>query len=491
MILERVIGFALTWAVGLSAQAADWRAEVTDFGERLVALRAVPGMGIAVIRGDRIVHQRSFGIADANTGRTVNNDTYFYIASSTKALTASAVALRAARGELDLDAPLVDYLPELEGATWDAQGVTLDELLAMRHGMEDRWPIVLRTAYSGDFTRAKLVALLKDYQPSENGKTFDYNNLGYNLLGLVLGREGVHGWKRAVEAEVLAPLGMAQTTAQVSELAEERIALPHNLATATISRIPLLKADANLHAAGGHFSTASSLARFVAAHIAGGNMEGERFLPEAPLLLTQQRHSRQDRQFGDYHRTGWGYGWDIGDYEGEPLLHRFGAFSGYRTHMSFMPERDIGVVVLANATTPAVDLMANYIYEWLLDRDEVTKRFAHRLKDMKQRLAAYRERYAKHLRERKQRASLPNHPLEAYAGIYENNELGTMEWRLGEEGLEVRLGVAHSSAEIYDAGDNAFRIEVNGGGSVAHFLVDESGDVSGVRFLEREFTRRP
>ncbi|MFC4879193.1 DUF3471 domain-containing protein [Microbulbifer halophilus] len=110
---------------------------------------------------------------------------------------------------------------------------------------------------------------------------------------------------------------------------------------------------------------------------------------------------------------------------------------------------------------------------------------------MKQRLAAYRERYAKHLRERKQRASLPNHPLEAYAGIYENNELGTMEWRLGEEGLEVRLGVAHSSAEIYDAGDNAFRIEVNGGGSVAHFLVDESGDVSGVRFLEREFTRRP
>lgn len=66
-----------------------------------------------------------------------------------------------------------------------------------------------------------------------------------------------------------------------------------------------------------------------------------------------------------------------------------------------------------------------------------------------------------------------------------------MEWHLGDGGLEVHLGIAHSPAEIYEAEDNAFRIEVNGGGSVAHFVVDESGGVSGVRFLERTFTKRP
>lgn len=114
MILGRVIGFALICATGLPAQAADWQADATDFGERLVALGAVPGMGIAVIQSDRIVYRRGFGIADVNTGRRIDNDTYFYIASSTKALTATAVALRAARGELDLDAPVADYLPELE-----------------------------------------------------------------------------------------------------------------------------------------------------------------------------------------------------------------------------------------------------------------------------------------------------------------------------------------------------------------------------------------
>lgn len=492
MILRKLIGFTLTCAMTLSVQAGEWQSDVRDFGERLVAMGALPGMAIAVVQGDQVVYRHSFGIADLNTGRAVSNDTYFYIASSTKALTATAVVLKAARDELDLSKPVTDYLPELKGTDWESQRVTLHELLAMRHGMGDDWPVVLRTAYSGDFTRTKLIELLRGYHPSEHGKSFSYDNLSYNLLGLVLGGKETRGWKQAVNTEVLAPLGMEQTTARLTDLKAEQIAMPHNVADKPTSRVPLLKADSNLHAAGGHFSTASSLARLVAVHIGRGSLEGKRLLPEAPLLLTHQPHARQDRQFGDYHRSGWGYGWDIGDYEGERLLHRFGSFPGYRAHMSFMPEHGIGVVVLANASTPAVDLMANYIYELRLNREGATKRFAARLKALEQKLVAYQKRYAQHLQERKQRAAPLPLPLEAYTGTYKNPELGTMNWRQSEKQplLEVQMGVAHSPAEIYDAEDNAFRIELTGGGRVAHFLIDESGNISGVRFLEREFVKR-
>ncbi|WP_308363808.1 MULTISPECIES: hypothetical protein [unclassified Microbulbifer] len=65
-----------------------------------------------------------------------------------------------------------------------------------------------------------------------------------------------------------------------------------------------------------------------------------------------------------------------------------------------------------------------------------------------------------------------------------------MKWLLGETGLRVHMGVAHSPAEIYDASGNAFRIEVTGGGSLAHFLIDPSGEISGVRFLDREFVKQ-
>ncbi|WP_346838813.1 serine hydrolase domain-containing protein [Microbulbifer sp. SAOS-129_SWC] len=491
MMPVRAIGFFLIYMLGATAQAADWRTEVTGFGDRLVAQGAVPGMGVAVVRGDQIVYRHGFGIADLESGRTVDNDTYFYIASSTKALTATAVTLEAARHELDLSAPITDYLPELKGTAWDTQRVTLDDLLAMRDGMKDRWPVVFRTAYSGDFTRSKLIELLKDYEPAEHGKTFEYTNLDYNLLGLVLGRKGKNSWKQAVEREVLIPLQMSQTSADLSALPERQIALPHTIATSATSRIPLLKADANLHAAGGHFSTASSLARFVAAQISGGIVDGKRLLPAGPLRQTQTQHARQDRQFGDYHRTGWGYGWDIGDYDGERLLHRFGSFGGYRAHMSFMPDRSVGVVVLANANTPAVDLMASYIYAQLLERHGASARFTVKLKQFEKQLAAYRAHYQADMHKRQQRAAPLAHPLEAFTGTFENAELGTMDWYLGKTGLEVRAGIAHSRAEIYNAADNAFRIEVTGSGSVAHFLFDKSGHVSGVRFLDRVFAKRP
>ncbi|MFD1218014.1 serine hydrolase [Microbulbifer celer] len=490
MLLRRLICGALGYVIAVSVHAQEWQTNVEEFGEHLVASGAVPGMAIAVVQGEQIIYRHSFGVADIHTGRKVDDDTYFYIASSTKALTATAAALKAAHGHLDLDKPVTNYLPELAGSEWESRRVTLAELLSMRHGMKDDWPVVLRTAYTGNYTRSKLIDLLGSYQPSENGKSFHYDNLGYNVIGLVLGGKEKQGWKQVVHSEVLAPLGMNQTTSKLTELKIEQVAMPHNIASIPTNRLTLLKDDENLHAAGGHFSTASSLARFVSAHINLGTFQGEQLLPAAPLHLTQRVHAKQDRKFGDYQRTGWGYGWDIGRYEGELLLHRFGAFPGYRTHMSFMPEHGVGVVVLANASTPAVDLMANLVYETLLKKEGAQARFLDKLKVLEQRLAGYRERYAKHLEERKQRAAPLAHPLEAYTGSYDNPELGVMTWRLNGNYLEVQMGVAHSPAEIYDAKVNAFRIEITGGGRVAHFLVDESGSITGLRFLEREFKRR-
>ncbi|MGH7543334.1 MAG: serine hydrolase, partial [Gemmatimonadota bacterium] len=83
---------ALTAAPAFAQTAADdWRPDVDGFARRLVDAGLVPGMGIAVTRGDSVVYAGGFGVADKATGREVDEDTAFYIASSTKALTATAV----------------------------------------------------------------------------------------------------------------------------------------------------------------------------------------------------------------------------------------------------------------------------------------------------------------------------------------------------------------------------------------------------------------
>lgn len=450
-------------------------------------------MAVAVSQGDWVLYGEGFGVADAGTGRPASDDTAFYIASSTKALTATAVVLRAERGEIDLAAPVTRYVPGLRfRSPLQADSVTIERLLTMTHGIEDGGPVVLRTAFTGEFTPELLVELLAGYGPSGNGRVFDYGNLGYNILGLTLDPVRGDGWKDVVRREVLEPLGMGSTSARLSTLDPERIALPHDVVPgAGWRRIPLAKADANLHAAGGHFTTARDLARFVAAHASDGMLEGERVFPARAIAATHERHVEQDRDFGPFHRFGWGYGWDLAEWEGRTIVQRFGSFSGYRSHMSFEPESGVGVVVLVNGggpASPAADLVATYVYDRMLGRADLDAEYDRRLAELEARAAEAERELADHLAERAARLAPLPHPLEAYAGTYESPTMGRMVWRVVAEGLEARIGVAGSRAEVFDAAEDRLRIEI-GGGVVVDFEFPPGGGpaseltVAGERFV--------
>ena len=68
----------------------------------------------------------------------------------------------------------------------DAHQATVEELLTLTEGLEDGGPVVVRTAYTGQFTTQRLVSLLADYGPDPEGSGFSYGNLPYNILGLAL-----------------------------------------------------------------------------------------------------------------------------------------------------------------------------------------------------------------------------------------------------------------------------------------------------------------
>src|SRR4030095_1718053 len=241
-------------------------------------------------------YSQGFGVADASTGRPVDDATAFYIASTSKALTATAVVLKAANGAIDLDAPIDRYLPARKcPPPMDAHRVTVKQFLTMTDGLEDLGPVVVRTAHTGDFTIPLLVRLLADCGRDPDGTAFSYGNLPYNILGIALDPASKEGWKEVVRRDVLDPLGMRGTSARISTIDPSRIALPHTLASGgKWRRARLTKRDENQHAAGGHFATAQDLARFVAAHASGGLLEGRRVFPRAAIEATHEKHADQD-----------------------------------------------------------------------------------------------------------------------------------------------------------------------------------------------------
>jgi len=465
----------------------DWQADVRDYALRMTNEGRAPGLGVAVVIGDRVVYSQGFGLADVESGIPVDQGTRFYIASSTKALTATAVVTLAEQGVIDLAAPLTQYLPDLQfGEDVDADRVTIHDLLSMTEGINDAWPVLFRTAYSGDFTSEQLIDLLADSEASDDGRAFDYSNIPYNILGLVLDAvdgEGLEagGWKSPVRKTVLEPLGMRETTALVSSVEADRIAMPHTRSpSGRFERIRLAKADSNMHAAGGHLASARSLARFLAVHIGGGTLEGQRIFPQSMIENIHAQQARQDRTVSGYKRDGWGYGWDRAMWQGHRMLQRFGGFYGHYSHMSFLPEQGIGVVVLSNdaAGQPAAELVAHFIYDRLLGLDDHQSIYNTRFEELTSSDEDRARGLKQHMAERAERLAPLPHDLDAYAGTYHHEGFGTMRWQVVAGGLELSMGMIHSRAEIFDASINALRVTPTGSGSVVVFEFEQDAETA-------------
>jgi CubicO group peptidase (beta-lactamase class C family) len=452
-----------------------------------------PGFAVAVVCGDSIAYVHGFGVADLSSGRRATGDTPFYIASTTKALTALAVARLATEGKLDLDAPLSRYLPSLRlKPPLSADSITLRSMLTMTWGVADG-PVNFRMSYTGEGTRAELLKLLETHDARESGHAFAYSNLPYQILGLMLEEQFSRSWKDLVRETVLDPIGLRNTPARRAAGDTGVLAMPHEPEPDGFRRIPLSKQDGNLHPAGGHFSSAGDLARLLVVELNDGRIDGGQVEPAAAIRETQRPQSTQDRVASVIHRHAWGLGWDIGTLYGDTILHRPGGFAGYQSHISFMPRRRVGVVILANGgsmSSMLVDVLLNAIYDPALGRPEAAARLDSMATAATARVDQARRGIAAELARRAARPQTLLRSLEAYTGTYADPTNGHIEWLVENGRLAVRMGAAIGEVDVYDAAADRFRVEIAGSGNIVGFRFEPGAQrAAAVRMMGTEFVR--
>ena len=486
---------------GPSASAAGGAALLADslvpFVQGLVDGAMLPGAAVVVVGRDGPLLVRGFGVRDVQTREPVTPQTGFYIASSTKSFTGTLAGLLAARGVIDLDAPLSRYLPELRmTAPLSADSITLRSLLTHTSGLRNE-PVVFRTAFTGDHDDATLVRLLAQSTPIP--RTYRYDNLGYVVAALAMERATGRDWQDLLRDEVFRPLGMTHTTARVSEAVAGGwpLAAPHLTGPEGAQRIAMLKQDNTMHPAGGILASADDLARWLQAQLNGGRVDGRQALPEDVIRLAHTPHAMHQDTFYRYVRNGYGLGWQTADFEGERMIHHFGGFEGWRAHVSFLPERGIGVAVLINdSAMPAfqsADLIATYAYDLLLGRPGVNARYAADRDRLVQAAAGATERM---LADRANRASRPPTPDERkpfFVGTYENEMMGTVAVRLNESReLWATFGNMTARMDPFTRPD-ALRVELlPGQGQVVQFFFrDAASPADSAAISGMTFRRRP
>lgn len=447
-------------------QITDKAADVDAFVRRaMAAVQTAPGLSLAVVDGGEVVIASGYGVADVETRRPVDADTAFYIASATKSFTALAIAAMDLRGEVGLDLPLSSWTGATALPAEQAASVTLNDLLSHRSGLAND-AMGYRAAFSGDHTPLIMQGLLAETILNAEAPrgTFQYTNVGYNLATTLLEARFGRDWRALVGEEVLTPAGMTHTTAWISQARADGVVATGHLAHAADGPVvsPLQKVDQTMQSAGGLVSTANDMARWLELQINDGLLDGRQVFPAGLVASTHSSRVAQDRAFGAYRRDGYGRGWQTGRYGEDVLIHHFGNFGGSRVHVSFMPDRRLGVVVMVNedlVTGELADLVANYVYDRFAGRADLEAIYDALLAELvmtrDRRLAGLAGSRA----ERAARPSKLSRPIEAYLGAFVNPVMGTIEITQVDGRLVIRSGVMSAVAEAYTQAES-IRVEL-------------------------------
>jgi CubicO group peptidase (beta-lactamase class C family) len=190
--------------VGFSSAAAQTPAlpdTVDRFIRSELARQRIPGLAVAVLRGDSIVLARGYGFAKMEHHVPATDSTVFSVGSLTKPFTAQAIVLLSQEGKLKLDDPITKYLPE--GAkVWS--GVTIRHVLTHTSGI----PQDTTLDDSRDYTEAELVRSAAQPLLFTPGAMESYSSTGYALLGIVIHRVTGRPWGDFVRDRIFRPLGM-------------------------------------------------------------------------------------------------------------------------------------------------------------------------------------------------------------------------------------------------------------------------------------------
>jgi CubicO group peptidase (beta-lactamase class C family) len=470
---------------------------VDSLATRIVSSGVSPGLGVAVVMDGKTILAKGYGWADATARVPATDRTLWYVASTSKSYTGFGIALLAQQGALRIEAPIATLLP---GVQWpagiDPERLTLANFLSHTHHINDN-AVVQSAAFTGAFPEAQWPQLIRYATRSQNDDLV-YSNFGYNVAAMVIDRLRPEGWRAYLDSAVYKPAGMRQTYTRLTGLDPRLIARPHALnAAGGFTTIPFEKTDATMNSAGGHVATVYDLARWVIVQMDGGTIDGKQVFPREAVALSHRliaRHTvESSRHFGPFGREGWGAGWDIGTYAGEPMVSRFGGYSSFRSHLSMLPRRRIGVVAQTNGpgASSATDILAALAYDLEAGRPNARALADSLVSSLAARFPAGRQRQAASDSLRLSRQRPLRRPLADFAGSYFNDAFGTVSLVVKDGALRYRWGVLEGPTEVYDADKDQLRIEIAGSGNVIAFRFDTPGaarsiDISGTTFSRRE-----
>jgi CubicO group peptidase (beta-lactamase class C family) len=320
-----------------------------------LAAFGISGASIVVVRGGQVAYAQGFGVAGQGASQPVTPDTLMMVGSVTKSFTTMLMGTLVDEGRLGWDEPVVEILPSFQVADPAiTPRVTVRNLVCACTGVPRRDAEIFFNA--NDLTAEDVIASLAGFSFSTPiGEAFQYSNQmvaagGYVAALAAGGQVGslFEAYMTQIQARVLDPIGMPRSSFDPAEVAADPDrALPHGATLdGTYQPMPLASEAAwsgPLAPAGGLWSSANELARYVITELGHGvGPDGTRVVSAENL---EETWAPQVAVSAD---TSYGLGWFSEHWQGVRIVRHGGNTRGFTSDVAFLPDADLGIVVLTN-----------------------------------------------------------------------------------------------------------------------------------------------
>lgn len=494
-------------------------AELDRYFQKALSDWNVPGMGIAIVTGDSIIFAKGYGVKDINTKEPADANTLFAVASNTKSFTASAIGILVDQGKIGWDDKVVDHLPWFQlYDPYVTANMTIRDILSHRSGL---------ATFSGDLlwygtthSAEEVVRRARYLKPVYGFRSnFGYSNIMYLTAGLIIEKVTEQTWSDYIKTQFLMPLQMNSTVTTIEDLDRKKgnVAEPHTTFKDKNIRIDYLNWD-NIAPAGALLSSANDMAKWIQLQLNHGKLGDKQIISDKALnemwypqiMNPVSPFSRE--LWPTTHFKGYGLGWTIMDYYGKKVISHSGGYDGMISYTAFIPEADMGLVVLTNKNSSLYLPMMYTILDACIGQNAKDQNGVNKAsgKDWSayflEREARGKERQEKMKIEKEQNRAADTKPsadLSKYTGTYKSKLYGdaTVELREGSLYLQfIPTPMFHSKLTHWQY--DTFTIEFPEVPSLpqgtVNFVLNADGDVEQMRvdvpnpdfdFTELEFLK--
>lgn len=444
----------------------------------------VPGVAVAIVHEGETIFSEGFGYRNVDENLPVTPETIFAIGSSSKAFTATSVALAVDEGKLDWDKPVQGYIPSFRMKDDFASArMSARDLLTHRSGLprhDISW-------YNADATRDELMKRIPYLEPNRDFRThFQYQNFMYMAAGYLAGHAFGTSWEDVVRERIFKPLGMSSSQFSVDESQQlQDFALPYreNTEKDDIVEAVDFRNITEVGPAGSINSNVIDMIEWVKLQLNKGKHGDRTIVSETNM---RQLHSPQmviaDPMWAEIFGTSmvsYGMGWFINPFHDEVLVHHGGNIDGFSALVSFMPGKNTGMVVLTNLNGNSLThVITDTFYDRLLEKEG--KDWHTYYMDFTTKMKEQAEKAKAQSASDKVENTQPSHALDAYVGEYEFPGYGVFSVKKDGDKLvavynRLQMAVSHYHYDIFEA-----KVESLGAGFKLSFYTDAKGNIGSI-----------